>query len=130
MKKLSIGALAARAGLRASALRYYEAEGLLPVPERRGGKRFYPEDALDRLALIRAGQRAGLRIGELRELIRQLDRPTPPSAGWHSVAARKRVELQERLAELRSMQQALERLAQCSCSTLGECAQRIRLASA
>jgi MerR family transcriptional regulator, redox-sensitive transcriptional activator SoxR len=130
MKRLTIGEVAARTGLRTSALRYYESEELLPIAERRGGKRVYAEEVLDRLALIDAGRRAGLRISELRHLTGQMERSTPPSASWPSVAARKRVELEERLAELRSMQATLEQLARCSCTTIEECAGKLRAASA
>lgn len=49
---LAIGEVAGRAGLRASAIRYYEEQGLLPRPRRRSGKRVYDVSVLDRLALI------------------------------------------------------------------------------
>jgi MerR family redox-sensitive transcriptional activator SoxR len=42
---MKIGDLAARAGLNASALRYYEKMGLLAPPHRTGGQRCYPSDA-------------------------------------------------------------------------------------
>ena len=49
---LTIGEVARRAGVRTSTIRYYEEAGLLPEPERVGGKRRYEEGILRRLALI------------------------------------------------------------------------------
>ncbi|RFS85796.1 MerR family transcriptional regulator [Actinomadura spongiicola] len=67
---LTVGQLAARAGVRADTVRYYEREGLMPVPARTGGehRRYGPRD-LDRLLFIRGAQRLGLRLVEIRELV-------------------------------------------------------------
>src|SRR5215218_10440931 len=66
---LSIGEVARRAGLRPSALRFYEAAGLLDPPARRGGQRRYSPTVLQRLAVIDLGRRAGFSIAEIRELL-------------------------------------------------------------
>ncbi len=50
---MRIGEVAQRAGLRTSAIRYYEAAGVLPAPERSGGRRTYDESVISRLAVIR-----------------------------------------------------------------------------
>ncbi len=62
---MKIGELAARAGLNASALRYYEKIGLLAPPYRTGGQRRYPSDALDRALLIRFADDIGFTLGEI-----------------------------------------------------------------
>jgi predicted site-specific integrase-resolvase len=54
---LTIGEVAWATGIKASAIRYYEEAGLLPEPERVGGKRRYDEEVLRRLALIRGAKR-------------------------------------------------------------------------
>ena len=59
---LTIGEVARRAGVAASALRYYEREGLIPKADRRGGKRVYGEDILDRLALIAVAKGGGFTV--------------------------------------------------------------------
>ena len=63
---LTIGEVARRAGVRASAIRYYEEAGLLPAPERVGGKRRYDEGILRRLAIIGGAKRAGFTLREIR----------------------------------------------------------------
>lgn len=67
---LTVGQLAARAGVRADTVRYYERAGLLPEPSRTDGdhRRYGPAD-LDRMLFIRGAQRLGLRLAEIRELL-------------------------------------------------------------
>jgi DNA-binding transcriptional MerR regulator len=50
---MKIGELAARTGVNASAIRYYEKMGLLEAPSRSGGQRLYSDGAVDRVLLIR-----------------------------------------------------------------------------
>ena len=61
--RMTIGQVAARAGLNTSHIRYYEAIGVLPAPERISGQRRYGVEVLHRLAIIDVAQRAGGRHG-------------------------------------------------------------------
>ena len=66
---LTLAQVADRAGLTLSHVRYYERAGLLPDPVAWEGRgRRYGAGVLARLAAIRAGQEAGLSLGEIREL--------------------------------------------------------------
>ena len=68
--QLTVGQLASRTGVRADTIRYYEREGLLPLPHRTEGEhRRYGEADVDRLLFIRGAQRLGLRLAEIRELL-------------------------------------------------------------
>src|SRR5712691_3591575 len=70
-----IGELAARSGLTADTLRYYERLGLLSPPERTsGGFRVYPATALNRLRFIKQAQTVGLSLQEIRDLVSYTDR--------------------------------------------------------
>ena len=76
---MKISELSRRAGLAATALRYYEKAGLLPPPVRTAsGYRTYAPDVVPRLAFIRAAQAVGLTIGEIREIIGIRDLGTAP----------------------------------------------------
>ena len=69
-----IGELAARSGLTADTLRYYERLGLLPPPQRTaGGFRVYPLATLDRLSFIKQAQSLGLSLQEIRDLVSYTD---------------------------------------------------------
>src|SRR4051794_39410626 len=73
-----------------SALRYYEAEGLIDATRTAGGARRYPRTVLRRLAVIRAGRNVGLSLPEIRAALATLPEDRPPtvrdwarlSAGW------------------------------------------------
>jgi len=82
---LTVGQLAARAGVRTDTIRFYERESLLPVPQRTEGehRRYGPAD-VDRLLFIRSAQRLGLRLAEIRDLLAIRDIgacPREPAAG-------------------------------------------------
>jgi len=123
---LSIGEVARRSGVAASALRYYERSGLIPHGERSGGKRVYDDEILDRLALIRVAKAAGFRLSEIQTLLRGFERRTPPGARWRALAARKRAELKLRLAELERARRMLGVVTRCECPTLAECSRELR----
>jgi DNA-binding transcriptional MerR regulator len=77
--ELSVGQLAARAGVRVDTVRYYERTGLLPRPARTNGDhRRYGTADVDRLLFIRGAQRLGLRLAEIRELIAVRETGTCP----------------------------------------------------
>ena len=80
---LTIGELARRAGVTASALRYYEELGLLPVPVRISGQRRYPESAARLVAAILLYSDAGFTLAEQRALIA----PRDGTPGWRARAA-------------------------------------------
>jgi DNA-binding transcriptional MerR regulator len=82
---LTVGQLASRTGVRTDTIRYYERDGLLPVPRRTEGEhRRYGWADVDRLLFIRGAQRLGLRLAEIRELLVVRDTgacPCEPAAG-------------------------------------------------
>lgn len=121
MKGLSIGELARRAGLQASAIRYYESAGLMPAPERRGGRRVYDESALRWLALIALARSAGFRIGEVRSLIHGFSKRTAASKRWRALASDKLVEVRDQIRQARAMERVLVNLLDCECPTLEDC---------
>ena len=66
---MTIGQVAAYAGVRTSTIRYYESIGVLPEPERQAGQRRYEIDVLRRLAIIDIAQRAGFTLEEITQLL-------------------------------------------------------------
>lgn len=119
--RLTIGEVARRAGLRASAIRYYERVGLIPEPERVGGQRRYEESVFKWLALIDVAQRAGLTLREARTLLHGFSPDTPPSARWQALARRKLPEVDRLIARAETMKQVLEAGLRCECISFEEC---------
>lgn len=104
---MTIGQLAANAGVPASAIRYWERQGILPEPERRGGQRRYPAEAVDRIVVLRTFQTAGLSLDEIREV--QQDRPRRKA-----MLTGKLVEIERRIVDLRHARELLAHAVQCS----------------
>jgi redox-sensitive transcriptional activator SoxR len=101
---LPIGELARRAGVAASALRFYEAQGLIHGGRSAGGRRQYPRHVLRRVAFLRAGQRVGLSLEELRQALAALpDNRTPTRADWDRLARGWQALLDARLAQLQRL---------------------------
>ncbi len=119
---LTIGEVARRAGIRASAIRYYEEAGLLPEPERVGGKRRYDEGVLRSLALIWGAKRAGFTLGEIRTLVHGFPAETGAAERWRTLASQKLGEVDEAIAQLRSTRDLLQGALKCECGSLDECA--------
>jgi MerR family redox-sensitive transcriptional activator SoxR len=123
---LSIGEVAQRAGVRASALRYYEGEGLIPPVTRRGGKRIYDESVFERLSLIELGKGAGFTIVEIRMLLNGFDRRVPPGKRWRALAGGKLEEIEAQMERLRLMRRVLRAVRECTCPTFEDCAEALR----
>lgn len=126
MEGMSIGEVARNAGVRPSALRYYERIGLLPRPGRENGRRHYEGEALretlDRLAVVRVAQQAGFTISEIRTLLDGFSEDTPPSERWRVLARDKLPEVEALVERALGMKDLLERGLRCECLSLEECA--------
>lgn len=121
----AIGEVARRAGVRPSALRYYERIGVLPAPRRESGRRRYDgevlREVLDRLAVVRVAQHAGFTIAEIRTLLDGFSEGTPPSERWRVLASEKLPEVEALIGRARSMKRLLERSLECECLRIEDC---------
>jgi MerR family redox-sensitive transcriptional activator SoxR len=126
MSDVTIGRVAAVAGVATSAIRFWEEEGLLERARRRSGRRVYDEAIHDRVGLILLAQRAGFTIPEIRTLLRGF--PPRASAGerWRALVDRKQAEVRGKIEELRRMLEVLERLERCECPDLDACGATVR----
>jgi MerR family redox-sensitive transcriptional activator SoxR len=119
---LTIGAVARRAGVATSAIRYYETIGLLPAPIRlKNGQRRYEAPTVQRLRVIERAQQAGFTLGEIRELFFGFAAGTHPNARWEALAQRKLSELEDQLTRIHAMQSLLREGMRCHCLTIEQC---------
>jgi MerR family redox-sensitive transcriptional activator SoxR len=123
MELLPIGVVAARSGMAASALRYYEDQGLLPAATRTpGGARRYPRTVLRRLAVIRAARNMGLSLPEIRTAMVGLPADRPPSSqDWARLSREWRDRLDEQIAALTELRDGLTSCIGCGCLSLARC---------
>lgn len=121
-KELTIGALSERSGIAASALRYYEAEGLIHATRTGGGQRRYHRDALRRVSFIRVAQQVGLTLAEIGEALASLpDERTPTEKDWARLAQAWRPRLDEQIALLDRLRDRLDACIGCGCLSLRVC---------
>ena len=119
--QLTIGEVARRAGLRTSALRYYESVGLLPSPRRVNGQRRFGPDVVRLLGTVRFAQEAGFSVAEIRTLFHGFGADVPPSARWRQLADRKLAELDAIVARAERMRRALKIAMRCGCLRIEDC---------
>ncbi len=116
---MGIGEVARRARLRVSAIRYYEALGVLPVPARVGGRRRYGPEVLDRLAMVRFARHVGFTLAEIKHLLDGAgDRPPPRR--WREMAARKIAQVDETVAHAKAIRRLLVKSLAHRCPKLVE----------
>lgn len=120
---LTISDLAARSGVTASALRFYETKGLIH-PERTGGnQRRYPRATLRRVAFIKAGASAGIPLADLAKSLSTLPTHRAPHArDWERLSGRWRDDLDARIATLEALRDRLTGCIGCGCLSIDGCA--------
>ena len=120
--RLAIGELAARSGLAPSALRYYEELGLIHSERTSGGQRRYARATLRRVAFVRAAQRVGLSLEEVRTALDRLPVDRAPNATeWNAVARTWQRRIDEQIAELERLKDRLTGCIGCGCLSLRKC---------
>jgi MerR family redox-sensitive transcriptional activator SoxR len=123
---LTIGEVARRSGLRASAIRFYEKTGLLPKPDRRGGQRRYDPAILERLAVLEFAKQCGFTLDEARHLFDDFPGDAPLSQRLPEIAAKKIVQLDALAARIAAIKERLAHAQACQCADLQECGRQIR----
>jgi MerR family redox-sensitive transcriptional activator SoxR len=122
VKRFSVGDLAARAGVATSALRFYEAHGLITSERNSSGHRRYRADALRRVAFIRVAQRIGFSLGEVAEALASLPSArTPTRDDWNELANRWLPRIDQQIAELEMLRDRLDGCIGCGCLSLDTC---------
>lgn len=119
---LTIGALSERTGVATSALRFYEAEGLIDATRSAGGQRRYSRDVVRRVSFIRVAQQVGLRLDEIRDALASLpDSRTPNAKDWARLSSSWRPRIDAQIAMLERLRDRLSGCIGCGCLSLRVC---------
>ncbi|MFV3073324.1 MerR family transcriptional regulator [Niveispirillum fermenti] len=120
---LTIGKLAAAAGVKVPTIRYYEQIGLLTPPERStGNQRLYEGKVLERLTFIRHARELGFPLDAIRSLLSLSDRPDQSCAAADAIARTQLAAVRARIGRLRALEAELERMvAHCAHGTIADC---------
>ena len=122
MTELTVGELSERSGIATSAIRYYEARGLIHSRRTPGNQRRYERPMLRRLAFIRTAQRVGLSLEEIEEALATLpSNRTPTKADWTRLSRGWRPRLDDRIAQLERLRDTLDSCIGCGCLSLKRC---------
>jgi MerR family transcriptional regulator, redox-sensitive transcriptional activator SoxR len=121
MQELTIGAVARRAGVQTSAIRYYESVGLLPAPRRVNGRRCYDASIFQRLGVIQVARQAGFGIRELQTLFTGFSDGTPASMRWQTLITPKLAEMEALIERAQARKTLLMEAQQCRCVDIGDC---------
>jgi MerR family redox-sensitive transcriptional activator SoxR len=120
--KLTIGDVSERTGVATSALRYYEAEGLISATRSEGGQRRYTRDVIRRVSFILVAQQVGLSLDEIREALGSLpENRTPGQKDWQRLSNSWRPRIDARIAVLERLRDRLGGCIGCGCLSLGVC---------
>jgi MerR family transcriptional regulator, redox-sensitive transcriptional activator SoxR len=119
---LTIGELSTRSGVAASALRFYEAQGLIDAERTTGNQRRYARASLRRVALIQAGRAAGIPLQQIRETLSSLpsDR-TPTRRDWDRLSRNWRADIDQRISTLHALRDRLTTCIGCGCLSIDRC---------
>ncbi len=120
--ELTIGELSARSGVAPSALRFYEAQGLIAARRTSGNQRRYDRAVLRRVALIQAGRAAGIRLERIRAALDGLPtRRTPTRRDWERLSRGWRDDLDRQIAALQALRSRLTTCIGCGCLSIDAC---------
>jgi DNA-binding transcriptional MerR regulator len=112
---VTISVLADEVGVTTDTLRYYERRGLLEAPARSAaGYRLYGGEAADRVRFIKSAQHAGLRLGDIRQLLEVMDRGACPCGHTTALVERRLAEVDVEIGRLVAMRRQLAKIAERS----------------
>jgi MerR family transcriptional regulator, redox-sensitive transcriptional activator SoxR len=120
--ELTVGQLSARSGAAVSALHFYEAQGLISSRRTSGNQRRYHRATLRRVAFIRASQRVGIPLRQIRDALGTLPAGrTPTSADWARLSSAWKDDLEDRITQLEHLRDRLAGCIGCGCLSLTLC---------
>jgi len=123
MPQVTIGHLSERSGVAPSAIRFYEARGLISSVRTTGNQRRYEQSTLRRVAFIRTAQRVGLSLDEIATALATLpERRTPTKSDWHRISKAWRPRLDEQIRRIELLRERLDGCIGCGCLSLKSCA--------
>ena len=118
----SVGKVAERCGVRVSTLHFYEEKGLISSWRNAGNQRRYQKDVLRRVSVIKAAQKIGISLNEIKAALLALpENRTPDTGDWEVLAVHWRKDLDTRIAHLEKLRDSLTGCIGCGCLSMTNC---------
>jgi len=121
MASLKIGELVKQAGIRTSAIRFYESVGLVRVSPRESGWRRYDAGISERLRVIQAAREVGFSLAEIKLLLDGFPKKTNPSSRWKNLAKEKLPEIDQLIQRTLALKFLIEAGMDCNCEDVALC---------
>jgi len=119
---LSVGKVAKRCGIKVSSLHFYESLGLIKSLRNQGNQRRYKRDVLRRVSVIKAAQRMGISLAEIKTAFANLpDNRTPTKADWQQLSGVWRQSLNHKITYLEKLRDSLDGCIGCGCLSMKNC---------
>ncbi|OKY25092.1 redox-sensitive transcriptional activator SoxR [Thalassotalea sp. PP2-459] len=119
---LSVGRVAKRAGVKVSTLHFYEAKGLIKSWRNNGNQRRYKPDVLRRISVIKAAQKMGISLEEIKQAFAALPKNrTPNTQDWQQLASQWQQTLNERITYMERLRDYLSGCIGCGCLSMNSC---------
>jgi MerR family redox-sensitive transcriptional activator SoxR len=121
-RDLTVGEVAARSGIRVSAVHFYEAKGLINAARNSGNQRRFAREVLRRIAVIKVAQRAGIPLARIKHALSELPaHRAPTKEDWERLSAQWRDDLEQRIERLTRLRDQLIGCIGCGCLSTGVC---------
>ena len=121
-RDLTVGEVAARSGIRVSAVHFYEAKGLIHAVRSSGNQRRFAREVLRRIAIIKVAQRAGIPLARIKQAMSELPVHRAPSKqDWERLSAEWQADLEERIERLARLRNQMTLCIGCGCLSTEHC---------
>lgn len=119
---LTIGKVAKRCGVKVSTLHFYEEKELIRSWRNQGNQRRYKKDVLRRVSVIKAAQKVGLSLSDIKSALATLPNSrTPDKDDWQALSTSWRDELTTRINYLEKLRDSLNGCIGCGCLSMKNC---------
>jgi len=119
---LTVGAVAQRCGVKVSTLHFYEDKGLIQSWRNAGNQRRYKREVIRRISIIKAAQKMGITLEEIKEAFAKLpENRTPTKTDWAKLSSAWQKQLNARIAYMERLRDSLSGCIGCGCMSLKNC---------
>ena len=118
----TVGKVAARCGVSVSTLHFYETKGLIHSWRNAGNQRRYKAEVLRRISVIKAAQKMGISLEDIKRALATLpDNRTPTARDWQKLSTFWRDDLDSRIHYLQRLRDSLTGCIGCGCLSMKNC---------
>lgn len=119
---LTVGAVAKRCGVKVSTLHFYEYKGLISSTRNSGNQRRYHKQVLRRVSLIKAAQKMGITLAEIKSQLDTLQGKTAPDQkDWQRLSTHWQDSLNQRIQTMEKLRDYLSGCIGCGCLSMDAC---------